>query len=137
MRLEPILILLISISSYAQEIPLPPEIECFNCPQVEEVYQFPDSAAKFPGGMDAILKYISENMKYPDILCSLLGTVYIGFIIEKDGSVSNIEVLRGIHPELDKEAVRVIKSMPSWQPAYEQGKIVRSREVLPVRFEMK
>lgn len=136
MRLKPILILLISISSYAQDIPLPPEIECSNCPQVEEVYQFPDSTAQFPGGLEGAIKYIQEHLKYPQNVGCFQGKVYIGFIIEKDGSISNVEVLRGVHPEADKEAVKVIKSMPKWQPAYDQGKAVRSREILPVSFSV-
>lgn len=96
---------------------------------VEDMPKFPQGTAK---------DWIVKNIKYPAqaMKKGLQGKVYIQFIIEKDGSLSNIKIVRGIDPTLDNEAVRVIKSMPKWIPGKQRGLMVRVSYVLPVNFEL-
>ncbi len=104
-------------------------------PDTNEVRTFADVMPEFPGG---ISKYLMENVKYPVIEKELnkQGTVYISFVIEKDGTVSNIKEAKGVAgaPGLTKEAIRVISGMPKWKPAMQNGKPVRIEMVQPVKF---
>ena len=105
-----------------------------------EVMEFyvPEVMPEFPGGKKALYKFLSDNIKYPESAKKkkIQGTVWVSFIIEKDGSISHIKVEHGISPELDKEAIRVIKSMPRWKPATLRGKPVRIVSLLPVKFSL-
>ena len=85
--------------------------------------------ATFPGGNNKAIAFIKENLKYPEDAANygIQGRVIVKFVVEEDGSISDIKVARGIHPSLDAEAVRVVKLMPKWQPAERGGKPVRSR----------
>ena len=95
-----------------------------------------DKKAQFPGGLDSLNSFIKKNLCYPpetrDICIE--GTVIVQFIIEKNGAVSDVKVIRSVDPLLDKEAVRVVTSMPNWIPAEKDGKAVRSYYTLPIRF---
>ena len=100
---------------------------------------FVEKMPEFPGGQQALFKYLSENIKYPVIAQEngIQGKVTCQFTINKDGSIVDIEVIRsGGDPSLDKEAVRVIKSMPKWKPGKQNNKTVRVRYTLPVRFKL-
>lgn len=90
----------------------------------------------FPGGDKKLYKFISTNMQYPQkaINEKIEGRVICGFIVNKDGSVSDVEVLRSVHPLLDAEALRIIKLLPKWIPGMQSGKPVRVRYTLPVPF---
>ena len=90
----------------------------------------------FPGGMAALMKYIKDNLRYPDICWegAAMGRVNVVFIVNEDGSLSDVKVIRSIIPELDKEAIRVVKSMPKWNPAKQNGKAVKMKYVVPVNF---
>lgn len=103
----------------------------------DSISLFPDKEASFPGGVDAMVKYISKNVKYPNkaIKNNDQGKVFVQFVVEKNGKISNIEVLRGVSKELDKEAMRVVRKMPKWFPAELDGKPVRSRMRIPFNFE--
>ncbi|MBF1546353.1 MAG: energy transducer TonB [Prevotella salivae] len=94
---------------------------------------------QYPGGLAAMLKYIRENIKYPEQAMKerIQGRVTVSFIIEKDGSISDVKAVRSVHPLLDKEAVRMVKSMPKWSPGKNNGKPVRVRFNLPVMFKLK
>lgn len=98
----------------------------------------PATFAKFPGGTEALLKYLKKNIKYPRgaEIYGISGRVVCTFIVEKDGSISDVKVARSVHPSLDKEAVRIISTMPKWTPAMQNGKPVRTRYNLPVTFTM-
>lgn len=89
----------------------------------------------FPGNVQ---KWVAQNVKYPQIAVEngIEGKVYIQFVIEKDGSVSNITVVRGVDAMIDKEAVRVISSMPKWQPGKQRGKAVRVSYTIPISFTL-
>lgn len=100
-----------------------------------------DQEAKYPGGLDAFIKYISENTKYPKSAkeSGISGTVYLEFTISPNGDLKDINVLRGIKggEALDQEAVRVLKSVPKkWQPAMKDGKAVAVKMTMPLRFEL-
>ena len=103
----------------------------------EEVYRFVKNAL-FPGGGSALLKFLSENVKYPEEAMELgySGKVIVQFAVKSDGSVDDVRVVSGIHPLLDEEAVRVVKSMPDWTPAKQRGTPINSLITLPVKFAL-
>ncbi len=119
---------LISFSIYAQDNDVN---STFKTNAVEVLPQY-------PGGENAMYKYISENVNYPKLAVeeAIQGTVYVGFIIEKDGSISNIETLRGVTGLLDDEAKRVIEEMPNWTPAKLKGEAVRVQYAIPIKFSL-
>lgn len=93
---------------------------------------------EYPGGDAALLKWISEHINYPTIAAEngIQGRVSCSFVIERDGSVTDVQVVRPVDPNLDKEAIRVLKSMPKWKPGEQRGKPVRVKYSLPVRFKL-
>jgi protein TonB len=92
---------------------------------------------QFPGGDDSLLLYLGKNLKYPtnESLQNIQGKVVCRFLINKNGSVSNIEVLRSLDPILDTLAINLIKSMPDFIPGRQKGKIVRTYYTLPIHFK--
>ena len=94
---------------------------------------------QYPGGMPELMQYLAKNIKYPIQAQKkgIEGRVTVRFIVEKDGSISNVTVVRHIHPLLDKEAERVIKAMPKWSPGKQEGKPVRVKFNIPVAFRLK
>ena len=102
----------------------------------DEVFVFVEYSPVFPGGDAARIKYLQENIHYPEKAkeAGIQGTVYVTFVVEKDGRITNVKVLRGIGGGLDKEAVRVISSMPVWSPGMQRGKAVRVQYNMPIRF---
>lgn len=92
----------------------------------------------FPGGDSAMVAYLKHNLHYPpaEKEKGIQGKVFVGFVIEKDGVVSNVEVKRGIGEECDAEAVRVVKEMPNWEPGKQSGIVVRMAMVLPISFKI-
>lgn len=103
------------------------------------VYDVVEVMPQYPGGQIAMLKYLMENIKYPKQIMEegIQGRVTVSFIVEKDGRVSNVRLLRSVQSSLDKEAIRVVKSMPKWTPGKHNGKPVRVRFNLPVMFKLK
>ena len=99
---------------------------------VEEMPDFPD------GGLQGLLKFLAKNIKYPVIAQEngIQGRVVCAFVVNKDGSIVDIEVLRGVDPSLDKEAVRVLGTMPKWKPGEQRGKPVRVKYTVPVMFRL-
>lgn len=94
---------------------------------------------EFPGGQDALVEFLSANVKYPKIAQEnrIQGRVIVQFVVAKDGKIENVEVVRtGGDPSLDREAVRVIKAMPRWQPGKQRGKLVRVKYTVPVNFRL-
>ncbi|MGE5350964.1 MAG: TonB family protein [Acidobacteriota bacterium] len=106
--------------------------------QQEEPYTFVDQMPTYPKGPDALLEFISSNVVYPQAAKKdgIQGKVIVGFIIEKDGSMSDIKVLKGIGGGCDEEAVRVTKLMGKWNPGIQKGKPVRVRMVMPYQFKL-
>jgi protein TonB len=106
------------------------------------VVEFPDVDPRFPGDSPQdtknMMKFISENMKYPQIDKEMgnQGRVYLEFIVEKDGSLTNFKVLKGVSNTIDKEALRVARLMPKWTPGKSNGKIVRTKTRIPITFSL-
>lgn len=102
------------------------------------VYDVVEVMPQYPGGPIAMRKYIMENMKYPEQAMKegIQGRVTVRFIVEKDGSISNVSPIHPVHPLLDKEAIRVVKSMPKWSPGKQHGKPVRVQLIVPIMFKL-
>ena len=103
-----------------------------------EIFTVVESMPEFPGGMGALMTYLAKNIKYPPLAkeSGIQGKVFINFVVEPDGSISHVKVLRGIGGGCDEEAVRVVKSMPKWKPGMQRGKPVRVSFTLPVKFTL-
>ncbi len=90
---------------------------------------------QFPGGMEACKQFIKENLRYPDTESDVQGRVIVSFMVERDGSLSDIKVVKGLAPAFDEEALRVVKMMPKWSPGATDGQISVMRYTLPVIFK--
>ena len=103
-----------------------------------QVFQIAEEMPSFPGGIDECMRYIARHVKYPAISIEngAQGIVSVRFIIEKDGSISNPKIAQGVDEYLDKEAMRVIMSMPKWKPGKQRGVAVRTQFTLPVKFRL-
>jgi len=117
-------------------------IDIVETTEIVEVYEpiidFPDVEASFNGGYLEMAKWMQENLKYPELSMELneKGKVYLKFIVEKDGSITNVEIVRGISKELDNEAKRLVRNMPNWTPGEVKGLKVRSIFTMPINFEL-
>ena len=102
----------------------------------EQIFVFVEDQPGYPGGDAARIKYLQENIKYPEMAkeSGIQGIVYVTFVVEKDGRITSVKVLRGIGGGCDEEAVRVIKKMPRWKPGKQRGRSVRVQFNMPVRF---
>ena len=109
-----------------------------NAESTEKTYVVVEQMPAFPGGDAALMKYLSENIKYPEAAekAGEQGRVVVNFIVEKDGAISNVNVVRSVTPTLDAEAVRVIKAMPKWVPGKQDGQFVRVKYNVPVSFRL-
>lgn len=105
----------------------------------EQIFTVVENDPEFPGGMEALYKYLAQNIKYPQLARdnNITGRVYVTFVVEKDGSIANPKVLRDIGGGCGQEAIRVVKSMPKWTPGKQRGKAVRVQFNLPVNFSLK
>ena len=101
----------------------------------EKVYEVVEQMPSFPGGQEALMTYINHNIKYPEEDCGQ-GRVTVSFIVEKDGSITNAIIRRSVDPAFDREALRVISSMPKWIPGKNNGRKVRVRFNVPVQFKL-
>jgi protein TonB len=118
--------------------PVPPPVAEEVIVIAPPVVDFPDVEATFPGGPAAMMKWINDNVKYPQTSIEMneQGRVFLSFVVEADGSISNVKVERGISPDLDREAKRIIRSMPNWTPGESAGRVVRARCRLPINFQL-
>lgn len=120
-------------------------IEFVDIPEevVEEpqIFTIVEENPEFPGGEKALFEYLGKNTKFPAIAkdAGIQGIVYVQFVVMEDGKINPdmVEILRGVHPALDQEAIRVVKSMPAWSPGKQRGKPVRVYYKLPFRFTLK
>lgn len=105
----------------------------------DQVFLVVETMPEFPGGATAMMKFITDNQKYPVSARKngIQGRVTVQFVINTDGSVTAVEVIRGIDPALDKEAIRIVKSMPKWKPGMQRGKAARVKYTIPVNFRLK
>lgn len=105
----------------------------------DTIFLVVEKPAEYPGGLDSMFTFIGRNLKYPTSArrSDVEGVVYVAFVIEKNGSVSNISVVKGIHPECDAEAARVVSLFPNWKPGRNaRNKAVRSKFVLPIKYKL-
>ena len=102
------------------------------------IFQVVETMPTFPGGDQALFKFLSDNIRYPVITQEngIQGRVICQFVVNRDGSIVDVEVVRSIDASLDREAIRVIKSMPNWKPGMQRGKAVRVKYTLPVNFRL-
>jgi periplasmic protein TonB len=102
------------------------------------VYQIVEVLAQYPGGEEALMRYLANNVVYPQkaIDANIQGTVIMEFVVEKDGRITNVKVRKGAHPLLDKEAERVLSAMTAWKPGTQNRKPVRSIFIIPIRFQL-
>ena len=104
----------------------------------DDIYEIVENMPEFPGGPSGVMAYLRRSIQYPAEAQEsyITGSVRVSFVVEKDGSVSNVKVIKSVHELLDREAVRVVKAMPKWQPGMQNGKPVRTRYNLPVTFRL-
>ena len=107
-------------------------------PQEKVIFQVVEEMPQFPGGMGEAMKFLAKNMKYPVAAqqAKIEGRVIVQFVIERDGSVSDVKVMRGVSPELDAEAIRVVSMMPKWIPGKQRGKAVAVKYTMPIMFRL-
>ena len=105
---------------------------------VEQIFQVVEQMPDFPGGQAALMKYLGSNTVYPPIAKEndIEGTVYVQFVVDKTGAVTNVKVARPVDKYLDKEALRVVSSMPKWKPGKQNGKEVSVYYTVPIRFKL-
>lgn len=104
----------------------------------KQVFTVVEVMPQFPGGEEGRIKYLKENVNYPEAARKqgIEGTVFVTFVVEKDGSVTNARVLRGIGGGCDEEALRVVSAMPNWKPGMQRGKPVRVQFNVPIKFNL-
>lgn len=107
---------------------------------VEEtkIFTVVEQMPMFPGGDGALMGYLRDNIHYPTVAAEngVQGRVVVGFVVERDGSITDVNILRGVDPSLDREAMRVVKSMPKWTPGKQNGSAVRVKYQVPVSFRL-
>ena len=103
-----------------------------------KVFDVVEEMPSFPGGQGALMAFLSSNIKYPVVAQEngVQGRVIVGFVVEKDGSISDVKVMRSVDPSLDREAQRVVKAMPKWKPGKQNGSAVRVKYTVPVVFRL-
>ena len=106
--------------------------------EVDEIFTIVEEPATPKGGMAAFYKYVNDKIKYPPQArrMSIEGRVFVEFVVNKDGSISDVKAVKGIGGGCDEEAVRVVQSCPSWSPGKQRGKAVKQRMVLPITFRL-
>ncbi len=122
------------IEEYVYEAPEMEEEEIVEA----EIFKVVEEMPEFPGGTAKLLEYIGKNIKYPMMAreSDIQGKVYVNFVVEPNGSISHVEVLRGIGGGCDEEAVRVVQSMPKWKPGKQRGAPVRVQYMVPIVFKL-
>ena len=123
-----------SIQAY---VPVPVMKEEENAVE-EEIFRVVESAPEFPGGEEALYDYLAKNMRYPDMAkeAGISGKVFLTFVVEKDGSITDVQLLRGIGGGCDEEAIRVVQKMPTWAPGRQRNIPVRVQYNLPIKFTL-
>lgn len=118
--------------------PEPPKVVEEKKPEPEKIFTAVEQQAQFPGGQPALMKWLSNNLKYPERAQQndIEGRVTVKFVVNADGSIEQVSVAKGVDKDLDQEAVRVVKKMPKWQPGKNNGVAVRSYFYLPVVFKL-
>ena len=103
-----------------------------------KVFLVVEQPPEFEGGLEAMYKFISKNMKYPASArrMNIEGSVFVGFVVDADGKIADASIIKGISADCDKEALRVVQMMPKWRPGKQSGRPVRVKYVLPIKFKL-
>ena len=103
-----------------------------------KVFDVVEEMPSFPGGQGALMSFLNSNIKYPVVAQEngVQGRVIVGFVVERDGSITDVKVMRSVDPSLDREAQRVVKAMPRWKPGKQNGSAVRVKYTVPVVFRL-
>jgi TonB family protein len=119
-----------------QELPKAPEVNKTEPLVSDTIFAVVEKMPEFPGGKKALMNYLKENIHYPEQAKKegIHGRVFVNFIVEKDGSISGVKILRGIGHGCDEETVRVVRAMPKWVPGEQRGQKVRVSFNLPIKF---
>ena len=114
------------------------EVEETEEPQEKVIFQVVEEMPEFPGGMSEAMKFLAKNIKYPVAAqqAKIEGRVIVQFVVERDGSISDIHAMRGVNPDLDAEAIRVVSLMPKWKPGKQRGKAVAVKYTMPIMFRL-
>lgn len=129
------------------KVNIPDDETNFTIPQVvdnpddepeDKIFVAVEEMPSFPGGEKEMMKFLAKNIKYPEIAAinNIRGRVTVSFVVNKDGKIVDVNVIKGVHSSLDQEAVRVVQSMPAWKPGKQSGKPVRTKYTLPVMFKL-
>ena len=104
----------------------------------QKVFDTVEQMPEYPGGMQAMIEFLQANMKYPEDAAKqkVEGRVMVQFVVETDGSVTDVHVAKQVFPSLDAEAIRVVQAMPKWTPGKDKGRVVRVKYNLPIVFRM-
>jgi TonB family protein len=115
-----------------------PQQEAAEDIEMPKVFDVVENMPEFPGGMAAMMQFLSENVCYPEAAekAGTQGRVIATFIVEKDGSITNIKIVKSVSKELDAEAKRVIEAMPNWKPGKQNGEPVRVKYTIPITFRL-
>ena len=121
------------IATVAPPPPPAPKPEVSN-----KVFDVVEEMPSFPGGQGALMSFLNSNIKYPVVAQEngVQGRVIVGFVVERDGSITDVKVMRSVDPSLDREAQRVVKAMPRWKPGKQNGSAVRVKYTVPVVFRL-
>ena len=105
----------------------------------QKVFDVVEQMPEYPGGQAALIEYISNNVKYPDDAAKkkVEGKVFVTFVVDTDGKITDVSLLRKVFPSLDAEAIRVISGMPNWIPGKQKGQVVRVKYTVPIMFRLK
>jgi len=136
-RVSLLLCLLFSVALTAQNNK-PTDSEIIDLQFAEDVHVLVDKMPEYPGGKKAMFAYITKNMKFPDSARekNISGVVVVNCVINEEGEITNIRLRRKVNPQLDREAMRLIKAMPNWEPGRKQGKLVKVSVDIPVKFKI-
>ena len=120
------------------------DVTIFDIPEVAEidpdkVFKVVESMPKFPGGVEALMRYLSKNIIYPSIAqeMGIQGKVYVQFVVNKNGEIVDITIAKGVDRSLNEEALRVVQNMPNWKPGKQRGKAVNVSYNIPINFKLK
>lgn len=105
----------------------------------QKVFDIVEQMPEYPGGQAALFEFISKNVKYPDdaVKKKVEGKVFVTFVVDTDGKITDVSLMRKVFPSLDAEAVRVISAMPNWIPGKQKGQVVRVKYTVPIMFRLK
>ncbi len=107
-------------------------------PDSSGVYSYAETMPEFPDGLVACLNWLNDHIVYPELCLknNIQGRVIVSFVVDKDGSVTNIEIVNSVHPMIDAEAIRLYSIMPKWKPGIKRGKPVRVKYSMPINFRL-